>query len=578
MVEQVDKALRDFVRYTGDGLPNEPVGHPLPVGDPASGPHQPRRKELRDALNATVGEAIAAIEGDAAAASASAIAAADSATQAALYDGPWLDSAADIPTDTSLTYAPGTASSVVAGDYVRTRAEGFAYEVADSAVVDHHVETAGGVKLYVLPVADGYDVRAFGAACDGVTDDAAPLQIALSLGAATGRNIFLPSGSLAINSAVTLDLSAAVAIGNENRASIVGGGSGNSEILGLSASAKLDIIGSITGAHSAVRGVKFNACPVRADQLAFMRFDDVLFYNCTTGLTVEDVLSSRFVDVRFVECGIGMDALPRADWSNPNSLSFFGCVWRNNTNIGFRSQGGAAITIYGGSIEGNGTNSGASDRGGIRIINPGVGGGIALAMHGVYVEDNRGTSDIQMLHGDQPCTYTFNSCVFNRTTPADFTTYNINLVTGAGDSNAILSVSACSFRNYGGIVPTTSQRYINIVDDGNVARADYRGNYYGTIAAAPSTYGSGEVMASFAGASPTLANSNNVSAIVRNSIGDYTITFKQPVRTPRMLIVTLSEIGDGVLVANTDTTVRLRTYDGAGALFDPATVWVRIDV
>lgn len=42
-----DIYLRDFVRYTGDGLPNEPVGHPAPIGDPSSGVHHPTKADLR---------------------------------------------------------------------------------------------------------------------------------------------------------------------------------------------------------------------------------------------------------------------------------------------------------------------------------------------------------------------------------------------------------------------------------------------------------------------------------------------------------------------------------------------------
>ena len=63
-----------------------------------------------------------------------------------------------------------TTSSVV-----RTRTEGFAYKVAATAAADHHVTTAGGVKLYVLPGANGAAVDAFGAVGDGITDDAAVL-------------------------------------------------------------------------------------------------------------------------------------------------------------------------------------------------------------------------------------------------------------------------------------------------------------------------------------------------------------------------------------------------------------------
>lgn len=88
----------------------------------------------------------------AAEAAASAADALASATAAALYDGPWLDTVSALIADTSLTYTPAQPSTVSAGDYVRTRAEGFAYQVAASGAVDQHVTTAGGVKLYYAGV------------------------------------------------------------------------------------------------------------------------------------------------------------------------------------------------------------------------------------------------------------------------------------------------------------------------------------------------------------------------------------------------------------------------------------------
>jgi hypothetical protein len=114
---------------------------------------------------------------------ADATAASLSAAQAALFDGPWLDSQADIETDTTLTYAGGTPGTVAAGDYVRTRAEGFAYEVLASGAASPDRTTAGGVRLKVLPGADGFvSVLSFGAAGDGVADDAAPVQTAIRSG------------------------------------------------------------------------------------------------------------------------------------------------------------------------------------------------------------------------------------------------------------------------------------------------------------------------------------------------------------------------------------------------------------
>jgi hypothetical protein len=71
----------------------------------------------------------------------------------------------DVPTllaDTDLTYTASQPGTVAVGDIVRTRAEGFSYEVADASATDHHVTTAGGVKLYVLPIGDLCRAAQFG--------------------------------------------------------------------------------------------------------------------------------------------------------------------------------------------------------------------------------------------------------------------------------------------------------------------------------------------------------------------------------------------------------------------------------
>lgn len=65
------------------------------------------------------------------------------------------DDVGAIQTDAFLTYTAGQPGTVAAGDYVRTRAEGFAYEVAAPGAADHHLTTVGGVKLYALVDAEG---------------------------------------------------------------------------------------------------------------------------------------------------------------------------------------------------------------------------------------------------------------------------------------------------------------------------------------------------------------------------------------------------------------------------------------
>lgn len=49
-VTDIRRVLRDHVRFTGDGQPNEPVGAPLPVGDPRSGFYHIDKYELQELL------------------------------------------------------------------------------------------------------------------------------------------------------------------------------------------------------------------------------------------------------------------------------------------------------------------------------------------------------------------------------------------------------------------------------------------------------------------------------------------------------------------------------------------------
>lgn len=124
-----------------------------------------------------------------------------------------LDTVTELLADTTLTYTAGTGGSVTAGNIVRTRAEGFSYEVAGSAAVDHHVTTAGGVKLYVLPGAGGkVAVEAFGDPSLASTWNAAYLA-ARATGALTGSGLsYTVTGTIIPQNGVELSFPTVVTI------------------------------------------------------------------------------------------------------------------------------------------------------------------------------------------------------------------------------------------------------------------------------------------------------------------------------------------------------------------------------
>lgn len=73
--------------------------------------------------------------------------------------------------DTTLDYSAGAGKIAhITGEIVS--AGGFRYQVAASGASDHHVTTAGGAKLYVLPDATGVNLLAFGASTAAASNDA----------------------------------------------------------------------------------------------------------------------------------------------------------------------------------------------------------------------------------------------------------------------------------------------------------------------------------------------------------------------------------------------------------------------
>lgn len=136
--------------------------------------------------------------GAAAAAAQSATNAAASAVAAAAFGAVNFDDVSDLLADNNdvIGYVGSGASVEVASGF-RLSAQGFRYEVAASGATDEHVETAGGVKLYVLGNEVYFD--AFAPTKDGVTDDTAVWDKAVSYVSGVKGKLTVAAGDYSIH-------------------------------------------------------------------------------------------------------------------------------------------------------------------------------------------------------------------------------------------------------------------------------------------------------------------------------------------------------------------------------------------
>jgi len=85
------------------------------------------------------------------------------------------------------------------GSFLGTKSGNYTYLVRPATATDHHISTAGGVKLDVIPTSGAVHVQAFGAIGDGVTDDTSAIQAAIDAGVST----VTPVGKVVFNGCCT---------------------------------------------------------------------------------------------------------------------------------------------------------------------------------------------------------------------------------------------------------------------------------------------------------------------------------------------------------------------------------------
>ena len=152
LIEHDDTEVIEVVTAGAQG----PQGNPGPTGPAGSagptGATGPMGDVTPEALAAVEAAESAAAEADQSAADAQA--AADYVAGASGARD--TKSVASLLADNTFTYTTGVGGTVIAGDILRTRTEGFSYVVRDPTATDNHLITAGGVKIDCLPTETGY--------------------------------------------------------------------------------------------------------------------------------------------------------------------------------------------------------------------------------------------------------------------------------------------------------------------------------------------------------------------------------------------------------------------------------------
>lgn len=276
----------------------------------------------------------------------------------------------DVPAllaDTGLTYAPGQPGTVAAGDIARTRAEGFAYEIAEAGASNPHVVTGSGVKLYVRPGPAGYHAAAFGVDDSGAdpsvaATNTARLQAAIDAAHASGHGaVYLGRAtfitSVRLRPGVVLEglpSSADVADPGGFGGYRTGPGSHLIQVDGTDAPAihhpYTDYTGGGLDGGDKARCLGLRNILVTAEtpgawalddhpvgvmlaSCVFIVWENVFVQNFRRNVDLQDCWDSTFIDLRTGGCDYALRIGNRGDLDNCNNLKFFHArieSWKRN--------------------------------------------------------------------------------------------------------------------------------------------------------------------------------------------------------------------------------------------------------
>lgn len=434
--------------------------------------------------------------------------------------------------------------------------------------------------------------RDFGIRADGVTDDTAAFNRALSTMVLLGGTLELPAGQInASGNGLTLDQSL-LNFGSLKHVSIRGAGSGATKILY-----------SGTGTAFTYKGAQPNGvnsfCTIEG-----IRFEGVsqtagtgLTLLDASGFTLRDVVSTLFgtgingIDVlqsTFEHCVFGANSaggfFQYSNFSPPNALTFINCEIISNLNTGMLFADPSTVLFLGGAVQGNGVGTAAANTYGIAIFGGtglgGLNGAAGATFISVYFEQNVGNADIWFIAGavDGATSLTATACTFNRISNVNFVTNNVRMDVN-GPNKAKLTLLGNGFQGFNSYATDPSRRYVIVnPSGGSVYDVTDLGNLYGSSVEKPVFLGPTKGDAAMAtqyctfdgtSASPVAINGFNTGLITKNGTGDYSITFeKQGPRSNFPVHITINGAGFCQVVSTAAANYRFKTLNASQVATD----------
>ena len=297
-----------------------------------------------DALAQVIAKAIE-VDADRAAAQTARTAAETAAAEAALYDGPKVDTFGQL--------ASVTPAMLAVGGLIRVIEAGAVYQRVSTGG-DLNYTGSGGVRLNVMPINGALNVTHFGVVGTG-GNDTAVFQAAVNT-AATRKVMVVdvPAGDFIVNG---LALPSGVWLRGAGYHNQTGGSvrqgtriarSSNTPIMTMTGTSFVS--GGPMHSHGRVTGISFNGANFSADMVqmdaaSLAYFEDCVFSG-TTGrlIRMREVFDSRFVNCRFGLGGSADGAVAAVDmisgdgFEATNQIHFTSCVWESFAGTAIRGR------------------------------------------------------------------------------------------------------------------------------------------------------------------------------------------------------------------------------------------------